>query len=48
VEAHNGNIWVENNVDAGVTFHFILPIDPDIKMPHRLPEDRKLKRGLSA
>src|SRR5262245_34831174 len=27
VEAHHGKIWVENNLETGVTFYFTLPVD---------------------
>ncbi len=26
VEAHDGRLWAENNVERGATFHFILPV----------------------
>ena len=26
IEAHNGKIWAENNLDKGASFHFIIPI----------------------
>lgn len=42
VESHGGTIWVEKNVDQGVTFHFTLPIDTRIKMP--VPTPRKSAR----
>ena len=25
VELHNGKIWIESNMDAGITMHFVLP-----------------------
>ena len=32
IEAHNGRIWASNNINQGASFHFIIPVNQEIKL----------------